>query len=102
MNTNSFKHRVAGNIARDNAKNLRIEEYNALFGVSEAEESPVPGPTDYFAARLAQKLQKKLEANAKKTEKARQARENKRKVDQSGWMFSSLHSHEDHDLDSDY
>lgn len=33
---------VAGNIARDNAKNLKIEEYNALFGVSEEKEESKP------------------------------------------------------------
>lgn len=30
-----FNNSVAGNIARDNAKDLKIGEYNALFGVSE-------------------------------------------------------------------
>lgn len=28
-----FNISIAGNIARDNAKNLKIDEYNALFGV---------------------------------------------------------------------
>ncbi|CAB1100707.1 unnamed protein product [Ectocarpus sp. CCAP 1310/34] len=31
----SIPQSVAGNIARDNAKDLKIGEYNALFGVSE-------------------------------------------------------------------
>ncbi|CAN0153840.1 unnamed protein product [Scytosiphon promiscuus] len=33
--SSSGSNGVAGNIARDNAKNLKIEEYNALFGVTE-------------------------------------------------------------------
>lgn len=42
---------VAGNIARDNAKNLKIEEYNELFGVTE-EQSDASAVADMMAQAI--------------------------------------------------
>lgn len=59
-----FQRRVAGNIAKDNAKNLRIEEYNALFGVTEATET-----ASQIAAKIASSFQERLIQEMKKKKK---------------------------------
>lgn len=67
-----FRRRVAGNIARDNAKNLKIEEYNALFGVTEdAPESAAQSAAQAIASSFQQRMLQKLQEKAKKREKAR-------------------------------
>lgn len=66
-----FQLRVAGNIARDNAKNLRIEEYNALFGVSEAAESNAEvARRNAMAARDRQLLARMMAKEKAKAKKA--------------------------------
>eukprot|EP00752_Nemacystus_decipiens_P018364 g16475.t1 len=79
---------VAGNIAKDNAKNLRIEEYNALFGVSEAAES------------VSQSASAALQRMLLKREKAKKAKKAKRSFG-CAFMPPSSSYHNEYDS-SDY
>lgn len=78
----TFRRRVAGNIARDNAKNLKIEEYNALFGVTEdAPESAVQSVAQSAAQAIAQAIassfQQRMLQKQQKAKKRAKARKEK-------------------------
>lgn len=79
----TFRRRVAGNIARDNAKNLKIEEYNALFGVTEdAPESAAQSVAQSAAQAIAQAIassfqQRMLQKQQEKAKKRAKARKEK-------------------------
>lgn len=82
---------VAGNITRDDAKNLRIEEYNALFGMTEG---------DSESARIeAEAAKAEDEMRAHEAEKARQQKDEKRRMESRSRLY---YADDDDDDDDGY